>query len=231
VAAATTGFDVSDEVSALAGKSRGTPPSSNAPSPAAAQQPPPSGSSSAAQSQRHAASDSTSHPQANPTFNSVPQASHSTYNSPPQGDAAFNSTSNLDSSSNPVPVESAAPAAGAQPVEVDMHHAFLQENWNSFAEFEAFASMFLVEPQSQSQSVSQPQTQTHSQHETMPQQTSDFPPIEYPLATGIESSNEWVFNQSPDQTYSQDKEIHPALVMEPTWQHFMTHMFGNSSGS
>ena len=146
---------------------------------------------------------------------SAPQSqSPSTSNSPPQANPAFNS--------NPASVET-APLAEPPPLGVDMDHSLSQADWRSFAEFEAFASSFVVD--------SQPQTQVHSQYETNPQTGP-------PPAAGIDSLDKWaggdttMLDDATDQSYLQNEAIiYPTLEMQPTWQHFMMQMFGNSSAS
>ena len=201
-------------MSALAGSSRVSPWSSNASSPAAAaaaqQQSPQGGSSSVRQSQSPNTSNSS--PPANPAFNSN---SPSTY-------------------PNPVSVEPAVPSEPL-PIEADMNHVFSQANWSSLADFEAFASSFAVEPESQTQAHSQ--FGTIQYHESDPQQQTG-PPVVYPPTTvGIDSFDNWpgevntMFEHATDQSYPQDETLYPTLEMQPTWQHFMMQMFGNSSAS
>ena len=211
----TNTFDVSAEVSALAGSSRVSPRSSNASSPTAAaqqqQQSPQGGSSSVTQSQSPNTSNSS--PPANPAFNSN---SPSTYPNP-----------------NPISVEPAAPSESL-PTEADMNHIFSQANWSSLADFEAFASSFAVEPESQTQAHSQ--FGTIQNHESNPQQQTGLPVV-YPPTVGIDSFDNWpggvntMFEHATDQLYPQDETLYPTLEMQPTWQHFMMQMFGNSSAS
>ena len=99
------------------------------------------------------------------------------------------------------------------------HSLFPEIDWSSFMDFNSLASTFSPAPTSQQESI--------------PQQTNDYIPVSHPSAR-TDSSDAWeggvnaVFDQGVDQSYLQDHTLHPALEMQPTWQHFMTQMFGNS---
>jgi hypothetical protein len=116
------------------------------------------------------------------------------------------------------------PASQANPVEVDgpaspakEQNIFPETDWNSLGDFDSLIASFAMDSQ--------------GQHEPVPQ------PYDYaPPSDGWAGGDNAVFDQSTDQSYPQDQNfqdpvLHPALEMQPTWDDFMTRMFGNGFGS